>query len=287
MDLSIFLQATIDGLMIGIFYILVALGLTLMFGILRVFNFAHGEVYMMGGFAAYYLLGQFHINFFVTLIASLLVGGALGLVLEKLIFRPFRDRPFNGFIASLGVIWILQTFAATCFGVLDKQVPTVFPGIIRALGVSLSIERLATLAIGVVMGIAIYVLIRKTKTGKALRAVAQDSEAASLQGINVNRMTAFAFALGSSLAAGVGALMSPIFLVNPYVGEMPVVKSFIVIILGGMGSLPGAVLGGILLGFIESFSAILFDIGTVSALGFAVVIIILLVRPRGLLGREE
>lgn len=287
MSLAIFLQAAVDGLMIGIFYILVALGLTLMFGILRVFNFAHGEVYMLGGFVAYYLFGQFHLNFFVTLLASFAVGAALGLILEKLIFRPFRDTPFNGFIASLGLIWILQTFAATCFGVLDKQVPTVFPGIIRAMGVSLSVERLSTVGLGIIMGGGIYYLIQKTRTGKALRAVAQDREAAALQGVNVNRMTAFAFALGSSLAAGVGGLMSPIFLVNPYVGDTPVVKSFIVIILGGMGSLPGVVLGGLLLGFLESFTAVHLDIGFVSALGFAVVILLLLIRPRGLLGREE
>lgn len=223
MDLSIFLQAAADGLMISMFYILVALGLTLMFGILRVFNFAHGEVYMLGGFVTYYFFGQFHVNYFLTLLISLLVGGIVGMVLEKVIFRPFRDRPFNGFIASLGVIWILQTFAATSFGVLDKKVPTVFPGVIRSLGVSLSAERLGATAIGVVAVIGIYLMIQRTKTGKALRAVAQDREAASLQGISVNRMTAFAFGLGSALAAGTGAIMSPIFMINPYVGQTPLI----------------------------------------------------------------
>lgn len=287
MDFAIFLQATIDALMISMSYILVALGLTLMFGILRVFNFAHGEVYMIGGFVAYYFYGQFNMNYFITLILSLLIGGILGLIFERFIFRPFRERPFNGFIASLGLIWILQTIAATSFGVLDKSVPAVFPGVIRALGVSLSAERLGALTIGLFMGLAMYLLIQRTKTGKALRAVAQDREAASLQGVNVNRMTAFAFALGSSLAAAVGALLSSIYLVNPYIGHMPVVKAFIVIILGGMGSLPGAVLGGIILGFIEGFTAIYFNIGTVSTINFVVVIFILLVRPKGLLGREE
>jgi branched-chain amino acid transport system permease protein len=287
MELSIIFQAAIDGLMISMFYILVALGLTLMFGILRVFNFAHGEVYMIGGFITYYLFGQLHLNYILTFLASMLGGGILGFIFERLIFRPFRDRPFNAFIASLGIIWILQTFAAVTFGVLDKDVPTVFPGVIQAFGVSLSGERVGATIIGISMVVGVYLLIKKTKTGKALRAVAQDREAASLQGINVNRMTSFAFSLGSALAAGAGALISPIFLINPYVGAMPVTKSFIVIILGGMGSIPGTILGGLILGFIESFAAIKFNIGGVSALGFAVVILILLIRPRGILGHEE
>ncbi len=287
MDLSIFLQAMIDGLMISMFYISVALGLTLMFGILRVFNFAHGEVYMIGGFVTFYLFGQFHLNYFLTFIISMVVGGVVGLILEKLIFRPFRDRPFNGFIASLGVIWILQTSVASLCGVLDKKVPTVFPGVVRALGVSLSMERLGAFIMGAIAVITIYLIVQRTKTGKALRAVAQDMEAASLQGIDINRMTAFAFALGSALAAGTGAIMSPIFLNNPYIGHTPVAKSFMVIILGGMGSIPGTVLGGLILGFIESFASIFFSIGAVSVMNFAIVILILLVRPKGLLGREE
>lgn len=287
MDLSFFLQTAVDGLMISLFYILIALGLTLMFGILRVFNFAHGEVYMMGGFTTYYLFGQFHLNYFLALLASLIIGGLLGFIFERLIFRPFRDRPFNGFISSLGVIWILQTIAITRFGVLDKKVPTVFPGVMKAMGISISSERLGAMIIGILMVITMYLMINRTKTGKALRAVAQDMEAASLQGIPVNRMTSVAFALGSALAAGAGAIMSPIFLINPYSGAMPVTKAFVVIILGGMGSLPGTILGGLVLGLLEAFTAVKLSIGAVSALGFGVVIILLLVKPTGLLGREE
>lgn len=287
MDLSNFLQASVDGLMLSMFYISVALGLTLMFGILRVFNFAHGEVYMIGGFITFYLFGQFHLNYFLTVIVSMLVGGILGIILEKLIFRPFRDRPFNGFIASLGVIWILQTSVAVSSGVLDKDVPTVFPGVIRALGVSLSAERLGAFIMAAIAVIAIYLFIQRTKTGKALRAVSQDMEAASLQGIDVNRMTAFAFALGSALATGAGAIMSPIFLINPFIGATPVAKSFMVIILGGMGSIPGTVLGGLILGLLESFASIYLNIGAVEVMSFAIIIIILLVRPQGLFGRDE
>jgi len=286
MDLSVLVQALVDGFVISLFYILVAVGLTLMFGILRVFNFAHGEVYMLGGFVTYYLFGQFHMNHILTLIISMGVGGIVGLVLEKIIFRPFRDRPFNGFIASLGVVWILQCGVGRLFGVVDKDVPTVFPGVVRALGVSLSAEKLGACVMGVIAIIAIH-LFQRTKTGKALRAVAQDREAASLQGINVNRMTALTFALGSALATGTGTVISPLFVVNPFVGHIPIVKAFVVIILGGMGSIPGTILGGFILGFIESFSAVYCSIGFVSAMSFLVVIIILLVRPRGLLGRED
>jgi branched-chain amino acid transport system permease protein len=287
MDLSIFLQAAVDGLMISMFYVSVALGLTLMFGILRVFNFAHGEVYMIGGFITYYLFAQFQLNYFLTVIMSMIGGGIVGIILEKLIFRPFRDRPFNGFIASLGVIWILQTSVAVLCGVLDKAVPNVFPGVIRMLDVSLSAERLGAFIMSAMAVLAVYLFIQRTKTGKALRAVAQDMEAASLQGIDVNHMTSFAFALGSALAAGSGAIMSPIFLINPFIGSTPVMKSFMVIILGGMGSIPGTVLGGLILGLTESFASIYFSMGAVSVMCFAIVIIILLVKPTGLLGREE
>jgi branched-chain amino acid transport system permease protein len=137
------------------------------------------------------------------------------------------------------------------------------------------------------MVIGVYLMVNHTKPGKALRAVAQDMDAASLQGIPVNRMTTLAFALGSALSAGAGAIMSPIFLINPYSGGMPVTKAFIVIILGGMGSLPGTILGGLVLGLLEAFTAVKLSIGVVSALGFGVVIILLLVKPKGLLGRGE
>lgn len=286
MGLAIIFQTALDGLMIGLFYVMIALGLTLMFGILGVFNFAHGEVYMMGGFVTFYLFGQLHLNYFLTLIASLIVGGLLGFLFERLIFRAFRTRPFNGFIASLGLIWILQTIAITQFGVLDKHVPTVFPGVIKSMGIFISSEHLGALVIGVIMITLLYLMIAHTKTGKALRAVAQDMEAASLQGIPVNRITSLAFVLGSSLAAGAGTIMSPIFLVNPYSGAMPTVKAFMVIILGGMGSLLGTVLGGLILGLLESFASVKLSVGAASSLEFGVVILLLLVRPKGLFGRE-
>ena len=287
MDVSTFFQTFIDGLMIGFFYILVALGLTLMFGILRVFNFAHGEVYMMGGYVTYYLFGELHLSYWIAFLGALISGAFLGFVFERFVFRAFRTKPFSGFIASLGLIWILQTIAVTQFGVLDKDVPTVFPGMVRTMGVSLSSERLGALILGVIMVIALFFVINRTKMGKALRAVAQDMQAASLQGIPVNRMTGIAFALGSALAAGAGAVISPMFLINPYSGAMPVTKAFIVIILGGMGSLPGTVLGGLFLGFVESFTGVMLSSGAVATLSFTAVIVVLLVRPQGILGRKE
>ncbi len=279
------LQASIDGLMIGVFYALVALGLTLIFGVLRIFNFAHGEFYMLGGFAAYYFLRQLGLNFFLTLMIGVVAVGILGIVIERLVFRPFRTEPMNGFIASLGLIWILQTMATMVFGVLDKNVPSVFQGVIRILGTSLSVESLSVAAIGIAMIVGVYLFLHRTKSGKALRAVAQDREAASLQGISVDRISAMAFGLGAGIAAGAGVLMGPIFFISPYVGGPVVVKTFIIIILGGMGSIPGAVLGGLLLGFIESFAALKLSAGGISALTFAMVMIILLIRPGGLLGR--
>lgn len=284
--LSILVQTAVDASSIALSYILVALGLTLMFGILRAFNFSHGEIYMLGGFAAYCFFGQLHINYFLTVILAALVGGLMGLIIEISIFRPFRSDPFNAFICSLGVIWILQTLIAVFFGVQDKAVPTVFPGVIRLRGITVSLERFVVVLISLALVICMYLFIKKTKTGKALRAVAQDREAASIQGININFICAVAFCLGSALASVAGALMSPILLVSPYIGSIVIVKAFIVIILGGMGSLPGAVLGGLILGFAESFAALKFGSEVVLIMGFGIVILILLVKPSGLLGHD-
>lgn len=286
MELSILLQATVDALMMGLFYILVALGLTIVFGILRAFNFAHGEVYMLGGFAAYYLFGQFHLNFFLTIALGAIGGGAIGLILDRLIFRPFRSEPFNAFIASLGVVWILQTIAAVCFGVVDKPVPSPFPGIIRVAGVTISFLRFATTLIGAALVVALYLFIQWTKTGKAMRALAQDREAASIQGINVDFICAIAFCIGSALAVIAGVLMAPVFVVNPYIGSLTIVKAFMVIILGGMGSIPGAVLGGLIFGFVESFAFLRFGSGVVLIMGFIIIIVVLLIKPTGILGHD-
>ena len=283
------LQGLLNGIMLGLFYALVALGLSLIFGIMGIVNFAHGEMYMLGGYIAYYLFGVFGLNYFVAVIGALLLVGGLGAFLEKTIFRPLAARPqveLTSLIAALGLAWVFQMLAVICFGELDKKVPSAFKGIVSAGGVVISKERLAAIFIGSLLILRLNLFLRRTKAGNAIRAVAQEKEAAAQQGVNVNRIRALSFGNGSGLAASTGVLMAPIFIINPSVGSDVILKAFLVVILGGLGSIPGAMLGGLLLGFIDSFGCLFFNVPSVNVVSFILILIILIVRPQGLLGRD-
>jgi branched-chain amino acid transport system permease protein len=284
MPIDLLVQALLNGFGLAIVYILVALGLTLIFSILEVINFAHGEFYMLGGFAAYYLSAVGGLNYVATLVLAMLLVGLAGVVAERLVFRHLRGKTLNAFIVSLGLLWVLQATAQLSFGVLDKSVPSAVSGIVRVGGVIVSRERLFVILIAVALIVGLYLFLKFTRTGQAMRAVAQDSEAAALQGVNIELTSALGFGIGCALAGAAGALLAPIFAVSPTMGALPVVKAFIIIIVGGMGSLPGAVLGGLLLGAVEGVGTLFMSSATVNILGFLMVIAILLLRPRGLLG---
>jgi branched-chain amino acid transport system permease protein len=284
MPIDLLVQALLNGFGLAIVYILVALGLTLIFSILEVINFAHGEFYMLGGFAAYYLSAVGGLNYVATLVLAMLLVGLAGVVAERLVFRHLRGKTLNAFIVSLGLLWVLQATAQLSFGVLDKSVPSAVSGIVRVGGVIVSRERLFVILIAVALIVGLYLFLKFTRTGQAMRAVAQDSEAAALQGVNIELTSALGFGIGCALAGAAGALLAPIFAVSPTMGALPVVKAFIIIIVGGMGSLPGAVLGGLLLGAVEGVGTLFMSSAAVNILGFLMVIAILLLRPRGLLG---
>jgi branched-chain amino acid transport system permease protein len=289
MESYLLAQGALNGLMLGLNYALIALGLSLIFGIMGIVNFSHGEMYMLGGYVAYYLFGQFGLNFFATLVAALVIVGGLGVLLEKFIFRPLATRPnieLTSLIAAVGLAWVLQMLAVIAFGELDKKVPSAFKGIISMGGVVITVERLAAIVIGVLLVVSLNLFLLRTKMGRAIRAVAQDKEAAALQGVGVSRISALTFGIGCGLAATAGALVAPIFVVNPSLGNEVILKAFLVVILGGMGSIPGALLGGLVLGFIESFGCLFFSVPTVMVLTFVLIIVILIVRPQGLLGHE-
>jgi len=289
MDAVLLAQGALNGVMLGLSYALVALGLNLIFGIMRIVNFAHGEMFMLGGYVAFYLFGTFGINYFVTLALAVGIVGFIGVILEKFIFRPLTRRPevaMTSLIAAVGLAWVFQMLAVICFGELDKDIPTAFKGIIRLGGVVLTWERFVAIMLGVALVVLLNLFLIKTKFGKAIRAVAEDKEAAALQGIQVNRISALSFGIGSGLAAAAGVIITSIFVVNPSIGGDVILKAFLVVILGGMGSTSGAMLGGLLLGFIESYGGLFFSVPVVSVITFALIIMILIVRPQGLLGRE-
>ena len=284
MTTNVLVQALLNGFGLAMAYVLVALGLTLIFSILEIINFAHGEFYMVGAFTTYVAFTLFHVPYVVALIGAIVVVGLAGAVAERLIFRHLRGKTLNAFIVSLGLLWVMQAGAQIAFGIQDKAVPSAFSGVLRMGGVFISYERLAVTLCAVVLIVALYAFLEWTKTGRAMRATAQDADGAALQGVNIELVSMLGFALGCALAGASGALLAPIFSVGPWMGALPVVKAFIIIIVGGMGSLPGAVLGGLMLGIVEGVGTLFFSSAAVNMLGFLLVIAVLLLRPRGLLG---
>jgi branched-chain amino acid transport system permease protein len=277
-------QALLNGFGLAMAYVLVALGLTLIFSILEIINFAHGEFYMFGAFVTYLAFTHARAPFIVALLAAIVAVGLAGAVAERLVFRHLRGKTLNAFIVSLGLLWVMQAVAQIIFGIQDKSVPSAFSGVLRLGGVFISIQRFAVILCAVVLIVALYAFLEWTRLGRAMRAAAQDADGAALQGVNIELISALGFALGCALAGASGALLAPVLSVSPWMGALPVVKAFIIIILGGMGSLPGAVLGGLILGGVEGVGTLFFSSAAVNMLGFLMVIAILVLRPRGLVG---
>ena len=280
-------QAVVNGLMLGVIYVLMALGLTLIFSIMRVVNFAHGEFYMAGAFIAYVLMTWLGLSYLAALVLAVAATGLIGLVVERLVMGRFYGNLLGAFVVSLGLSWVLQMVAQMIFGTVDKKLPSTFFGIWQLGSIRIPVERGVVLLAGVALVAGLYRLIQGTGVGRAMRAVAIDPTAAALMGINVRALSTLVFVLGAALAGASGVLVGPLFYISPTMGEIPVVKAFIVIILGGMGSIPGATLGGLLLGLLEALGQLVLPSPTVSLLEFVLVIVMLLVRPQGLLGGQE
>jgi len=293
-EISTFLQLFFSGMLQGTTYALVALGLTLIFSILDSINFAHGDMFMLGSFATYYLFSQLGINqlhlpvvptYLVTMVITMVIVGLLGVVIEMGIFHPFIGKHLQGVILTLGLGLILQMSCLMAFGVQDKGASPAFTGITKFSGAILPNDKISVAFLALILITGLWYLVQRTKLGLALRAVSQDREAASLQGISMRKICAIGFGIGCSLAAGAGALVAPTTFISPFVGEPWLMKSFIIIIVGGMGSIPGSLLGGFLIGITESFWTFFFNVYIASILSFALVIVILLLRPRGLMGK--
>ena len=280
-------QILVNGLTAGTFYVLMALGFTLIFGILRLVNFAHGEFYMLGAFVVYHLYAQLGLNFFAALAASAVAVGVIGIVVEKVVFAPLRSRELSMLMSALGLQIAIQGIMAVLEGIEGLSLASPVSGVYRSQWITFPYERLLVVGVAFVVLAGFYVFIKHSKIGQALRAVAQDGEAALMQGIPVNRIYSLAFAVGCALAAIAGGLIGPVFSLHVYMGQAALLKAFVVVILGGLGSVPGALVGGLVLGFAESIFATLFGGLTSDMLGFLMIMGILLWRPTGLLGRAE
>ena len=286
MSLTLLAQSILNGLAAGWIYILVALGLTLVFGIMNVVQFAHGEIYMLGAYCSYFLIKLYGFSFWEALPLSALLVGLLGIVLERFFFRPFRGRFEPSIIVAVGLMLLLQTIAVVGFGTDTKSMGGIIPGVLKVSGVTLSWDRLIAILVGIILVAALFLMIKKTKTGQAMVAISQNIYAASLQGIDVNRISAFAMVIGCALAAIAGSLMGSIFSTSPFMGTSAITKGIAVIILGGLGSITGAVVGGFILGLIDGLVPPLLSSTMAGIVGFGVIIIVLILRPRGLFGHE-
>jgi len=265
----------------------VALGFTLLFGIMRVVNFAHGEFAMLGGFGLFYLYGQLHLPFFVALPLAALIVAVGGLIFERLVFQWFYQKMFQSMIGLLGLSIAITFAAVIIWDVHERSIPPAFAAVWQVGGLFLPVARLVVFGIAIVVLIAFYVFIRHTRAGLAMRAVAQDLEIAEAQGINSTRTYQQAFVVAIFMTALAGGLYGQIYFLSPFMGEVPLLKAFIVVILGGMGSIPGAAVGGLILGMSESFLSTYFGASVSSFVSFGVVILLLIFRPWGLMGTPE
>ncbi len=286
---AVFLQQVVNGVTIGVVYALIAIGLTLVFGILGVINFAHGEFYMIGAFLTYTLTVRLGLEYFLALALTIAGGAAVGLLAERLAVRPLKDRHmFTVVLSTLGLSIFLENGALLVWGPDPREIELAWgsrPLLIG--GVVITFLRVAVLGTAAALIVALTWFIRRTTWGMAMRAVAANRDAAALMGIPVDRVYAITFAVGSALAGVAGGLLGAMFTIEPTMGEWAVVKAFSVVIMGGMGHVPGAVLGGIILGVAESLGAGFLPGGTSykDGIGYAILILVLLYRPQGLFGR--
>lgn len=287
-----FLQQLLNGISLGAIYALIALGYTMVYGVLRFINFAHSDVFMVGAFAGYYL-GQ-HVpagtiaGGLAVMLGAMVICAALGMSIERLAYRPLRGAPtLNVLITAIGVSLLLEYTGQLVFGATPRTFPQLFPVATLQLGtLSVSSNQLLVIGVALVLMIGLQLIVFRTRIGTAMRAVSLNPNAARLVGVNNDVVISFTFGLGSALAAAGGILYAMNYpSIDPLMGVMPGLKAFVAAILGGIGNIPGAALGGLLLGTVETFVAGSAFSTYKDAIAFAILIIILLFRPAGLLGR--
>lgn len=292
MTASLFVQGLINGLNQGAIYALIALGYTMVYGIIRMINFAHGDFIMIGAYTLFYtipLMVDAGMPAWMAVIVAVAVCALVGVLVEVLAYRPVRKAgPMSALITALAMSIFLENLAMVLFGAKPHNVQAIFSlPTITVGGVSLPLNVLLTIGIGVAMMLCMQLFVKKTKLGKAMRAVPQDKDASTLVGINVNKIITLTFAIGSGLAAIAGVLLCSAYpTLMPTTGSMPGIKAFTAAVFGGIGSIPGAMIGGILLGIIEIFSKAYISTQLSDAIVFAVLIVVLIVKPDGLLGKH-
>ena len=281
-------QIIVNGVVLAANYALIALGLTLIFGILSFLNFAHGQMYMLGGFVVYYVYAIFGMNYFVALLACALTLFVIGVAFETLFFRRvlrITTREENSMLLAVGTALLLENLALTLFGEKQRGVPPVVTGVYQVFGAYLPASRLLVLVLSALLVIGLLLFVQYTKPGRAMRAVAQDKEVTLLMGVNVGRISALGFGIGAALAGLAGGLLVTTSAINSGIGTAISIKAFIMIMIGGAGVVAGAILGGIVLGFTEAIGYALIPGSVTYLLIFVGLIIFLIIRPQGIMGK--
>ena len=286
--MEMLMQQVLNGLTLGGIYGLVALGLTLVYGILHVPNFAHGAFYMVGAFVAFHAMNAWGWGYWVAMLAAAAVVAALAVVSERLVFHPLRAASgIHPMIAAIGVLLFLEAGAQALWGADFQRMPTPYTSIVEMGGITAPAQRLLIIAAAFALMVALHLFLTRTTTGSTIIAMAQNREGASLVGIDANRVSMLTFAISGMLAAVAATLYAPINLVYPAMGNLVITKAFVIIILGGMGSIPGAVLGGLIIGFAESFGAYYISTDYKDIIAFVLLVVILSLRPQGLFAKRS
>lgn len=291
-DLMSFVSYLLNGISLGSVYAIIALGYTMVYGIAKMLNFAHGDVIMVGGYIVFVFVSTLGLPPVLAILTAMVLCTVLGVTIERVAYRPLRmaSSPLAVLITAIGVSYLLQNLALLIFGANTKSFTSVvgIPALKLADGqLTVSGETIVTILVGVIVMACLTYFVNKTKAGQAMLAVSEDKGAAQLMGINVNGTIALTFAIGSALAAVAGVLLCSAYpSLTPYTGAMPGIKAFVAAVFGGIGSIPGAMIGGILLGVIEIFGKAYISSQMADAIVFGVLIVVLLVKPTGILGRN-
>ena len=287
--MTLFLNQLINGLQIGSIYALIALGYTMVYGIVKLINFAHGDIIMVGAYAALLVMTGLGLPFYVAIVAAMIICIVFGVVIERIAYRPLRSSPrISSLITAIGVSYLLQNLAQLVFSPTPRPFPTIFkvkPLVIGEL--SISFITILTIVVSVSLMILLQFVVRSTKVGKAMRAVSEDMGASQLMGISVDKTVSITFAIGCALAA-IGAVLYCVAYprVQPTMGSLPGLKAFIAAVLGGIGILPGAMLGGLIMGVAESLTKGYISSQLADAVVYGILIVVLLFKPAGMLGKK-
>ena len=281
-------QTIANSVVLSCFFILLTVGLTMVFGVMKTANYAHGEFYMVGAYVVWLLYARIGWPFFAAVVAAILIVGLLGLITERVLFRPMRGNILSGYIISIGLVFVLQVLTARIWGVgMPKPVPYAFPGVLNMGGIIIPWQRVIIIPIVISTITLLYLFLYRTRLGQGLRASALDSEAASLHGISAGMSSFMALGIGSAMAGMAGGLMAPIMSVTPYMGHLIIMMCFVIVIVGGAGSIKGALLASIFFGFLFTIITTVFDSVIAMIVACVAMGIVLTIRPGGMMGYAQ